>query len=215
MNKVNLIKFGFVRAEAEDFSDDGSRFYVYRVGKRVRVSKCTWNGQIFLSGRIDDGNKLDYTEYSQLPHYKGLDRLNGVSIAGLTDADIQQLYDDCIEYEKEYTEAESKVIFPTIDEIKAQCLKIRAHYQAQLDEATQLIKDNAVKLFFSDKYCVREIKQYYNTIKERANGYDPETYPQSIQHSTYGRNFVKPNNHDLTDTWYLDYIKKDIAEAIA
>lgn len=214
MQKVNLTKYGFVRNESEDFSDDGSRFYVYRVG-RVRVSKCTWNGQIFLAGRIDDGRTLNYDEYSQLPHYHSLDRLNGVSIASLTENDLIQLYNDCVEYEKEYTEAEKHVVFPTIEEIKEQCIKIRNHYQEQLAEATKLIQDNAVALFFSEKYVVREIKDFYKTIKGRAEGFDPNTYPQSIQYSTYGRDFVKPTNHDLTDTWYLDYIKKDIAEAIA
>lgn len=215
MQKVNLTKYGFVRAENEDFSDDGSRFYVYRVGKRVRVSKCTWNGQIFLSARIDDGRTLEYEEYSQLPHYKGLDRLNGVSISGLTEMDLIQLYNDCLAYEQEYNEAEKNIEFPTIEELKAQCLRIRAHYQKQLEEAKKLIEENAMKLLFSEKYCVREIKSFYKTIEGRANGYDPNTYPQSIQNSVYGRDFVKPTNHDLTDTWYLDYIKKDIAEAIA
>ena len=214
MKKVNLIKFGFVRAENEDFSDDSTRFYVYRVG-RVRVSKATWNGQIFLSARIDDGRTLNYEEYSSLPHYKGLDRLNGVSISGLTENDIQPLYNDCVEYEKEYAEAEKNVVYPTIAELREQCLRIRKHYQEQLEEATKLIQENAVKLFFSEKYCVKSIKSYYNTIKNRANGYDPDTYPQSIQKSVFGRDFVKPNYHDLTDTWYLDYLKQNIAEAIA
>jgi hypothetical protein len=214
MQKVNLTKYGFVRTPNEDFSDDGNRFYVYHAG-RVRVSKCTWSGQIFLAGRIDDGRVLGYDEYSKLPHYKGLDRLNGVSISSITENDLIQLYNDCIEYEKEYTEAEKNVSFPTIEELREQCLKIRAHYQGQLDEATKLIQENAIKLFFSEKYCVREIKSFYNTIKSRAEGYDPDRYPQSIQKSVYGRDFVKPTNHDLTDTWYLDHIKKDIAEAIA
>ena len=133
MQKVNLSKYGFVRTPNEDFSDDGTRFYVYRVG-RVRVSKATWNGQVFLAGRIDDGRTLDYDEYSKLPHYKAMDRLNGVSISSLTENDLIQLYNDCVEYEKEYTEAEKQVVFPTIEEIKEQCLKIRKHYQEQLDD---------------------------------------------------------------------------------
>lgn len=215
MKRVNLTKFGLVPSPTENFSDDGSYFYVYRVGKRVRVSKCTWDGQIFLSARIDDGITLKYEEYSKLPHYHELDRLNGVSIASLTDNDIFKLYNDCLAYEKEYTEAEKQVVFPTLDEIKEQCLKIRKHYQEQLDEATKLIQENAIKLFFSKKYCVNEIKRFYETIKSRAKGYDPNTYPQSIQNSVYGRNFVEPTNQDLTDTWYLDHIKNYIAEAIA
>ena len=131
MQKINLTKYGFVRTPQNDFSDDGTRFTTYSVG-RVRVSKATWNGEVFLAGRIDDGRVLSYDEYSKLPHYAAMDRLNGVSISGLTENDLIQLYNDCIEYAAEYKAAEKNVTFPTIDELKEQCLKIRAHYQEQL-----------------------------------------------------------------------------------
>ena len=210
MQKVNLTKYGFERWEAEDFSDDGNRFYCYRAGQRVRLSKCTWQGEIFLSAHID-GTILDYSVYSQLPHYKGLDRLNGVSIASLTEDDLAQLYSDCIEYEKEYNEAEKQVVFPTIEELRDQCLRIREHYQDQLVKAEKCLEQNAVKLILrASDWRLKTIRNYMEVLARRANGYNPETYPQSIQKSCYGINFVKPTNHDLNDTWYYDEIIREI-----
>ena len=211
MKQINLTKYGFVRTPNEDFSDDGSRFYVYHAG-RVRVSKTTWNGEVFLAGRID-GNLLNYDVYSKLPHYEALDRLNGVDIASLTEQDLIQLYNDCVEYEKEYNEAEKNVVFPTIDELKDQCVKIRKHYQEQLVNAQTLIERNAVKLVLkASEWKLKSIRSNLETITKRANGYDPDTYPQSIQKSSYGINFAKPTNHDLTETWYYDQIVKTINE---
>ena len=206
MQRINLVKYGFERWEDEDFSDDGARFYCYRVGSRVRVSKTTWNGEVFLAGSIH-GNILDYTVYCNLPHYKSLDRLNGVSIDSVTEEDLKQLYADCLAYEQEYIEAEKNVVFPTLDEIAEQCLKIRSHYREQLKDATEKINENAVKILMNaSEYQIKNIKSYLNTITSRANGFDPSTYPQTIQKSAYGINFIKPTNRDLTDSWYYDQI---------
>ena len=68
MTRINMTKYGFVRWPEEDFSDDGARFTCYRVGERVRVSKTTYQGEVFISARID-GRKLSYNEYSVLEHY--------------------------------------------------------------------------------------------------------------------------------------------------
>lgn len=214
MNKINLTKFGFVRWEEEDFSDDGNRFYCYRAGRRVRVSKCTWNGQVYLSGHIDS-SIIDYHVYSTLPHYNGLDRLNGVSIASLTENDLIQLYNDCIEFEKEFDEAEKKVVFPTIEELREQCIRVRENYSKQLAEAHKYIEANAVKLVLkASSWKLDTIRRYLSTLESRANGFDPATYPQSIQKSSYGINFAKPTNTELTDRWYCNQIIKEI-DAIA
>ncbi len=206
MKRINLAKYGFKRWEEEDFSDDGARFYCYKAGSRVRVSKTTWNEEVFLAGTIH-GHILDYDVYGKLPHYESLDRLNGVSIDSVTEEDLKQLYADCLEYEKEYIEAEKNVVFPTIKELSEQCVKIRAHYQEQLKKATEYIEKNAVKLLMNaSEYRIKDIRNYLNTLSNKANGFDPNTYPQSIQKSAYGINFAKPTNRDLTESWYYDQI---------
>jgi hypothetical protein len=105
MTRVNLVKHGFVKWPEESFSDDGSRFNAYKVGERVRVTKCLYKGKVFLNGTIRTG-LLTFYDFMKLPHYKDLSRLNGVDIKTLTDEDLIKLYNDCIEFEKEYTAKE-------------------------------------------------------------------------------------------------------------
>jgi len=213
MKRVELQKFGFVRAPELDFSDDGNRFTCYTVGN-VRVSKCTWNGQVFLAGRIEDVT-VPYETYSQLPHYKALDKLNGVSIEGLEEQDIRDLYNACVEYSKEYAEAKANLVYPTIEELKTQFQKIKDHNAKMLNEATQLIKDNAFGLLMSDnKWRLDTVKRYYKTLEERAN-VDVEKRAKDTYGSSWSFNVMKSTNQDLTDTWYLDNLKKALQEALA
>ena len=107
MKRINLVKYGFVRWPEGDFSDDGSHFQTYKVG-RVRVTKHVSDGQAYIDGDINDG-KLPYEVYSNLPHYKATGKLNGVSIATLAEDDLQELYEACQAYEVEYTNAENSI----------------------------------------------------------------------------------------------------------
>ena len=213
---VNLVKHGFVRTPAEDFSDDGTRFYCYQVpGTKVRVSKATGYDQYYISaGRKD--YTLQYQVYSKLPHYVAMDRLNGVSQASLTDADIKQLHDDIIEYDREYEEALKKVVYPTIEELKARCIELRAHYQEQADELTALIKNaNPFKLLTLREYDRDRLARYYNLITiDRANGYDPDTYPESIKNTVFSLEFTSSAYSDLTGTWYFDECKEILKKAL-
>ena len=68
MKKIMMAKYGFVKCPEESFSDDGSRFEVYRVGTRVRVTKHVSDGYAYIDGDIRDGF-LSYDEYKRLPHY--------------------------------------------------------------------------------------------------------------------------------------------------
>lgn len=209
MTRINMIKYGFKRWPEEDFTDDGSRFTCYKVGDRVRVSKTIWNEMVYLNARIDSG-KLDWETYSKLPHYGIISKLNGVTIASLTEDDLQELYENCLTYEAEYIDAEEHMVCPTADEVREQCLKIRAHYQEQLDELTGLINANVVALLFKlSDYNRKDFKSYFETIKSRATGYDPEKCIAN-KDSAWGQQFVKPTNNDLVDHWYYDQLIKMI-----
>lgn len=206
MKRIDLVKYGFVRSPEDDFSDDGARFTCYRVGN-IRVSKTIYQGEAFISAQPTRYN-LNYDLYSKLPHYNDLDKLNGVYIDSLVEQDLIDLYNACVAYEKEYEDAENNVVYPTIDEIKEQCLKIRAHYKEQQEEAMDLITKAANNLILNaSEYELRSLRNYLGTITTRANAYDPETYPQSLYRSAYSFDFIKPTNSDLTYTWYLEQIK--------
>ena len=140
MTRINLVKYGFGRDAAEDFSDDGNRFQAYKVG-RVRITKLVSDGEAYIDGGINDG-KLPYEVYSKLPHYSAVGRLNGVSIASLTEDDLQKLYEDCQAYEIEYMNAENSIKYPTLEEIKNQCKLICAKRLVELSTVEDLMKEH-------------------------------------------------------------------------
>lgn len=218
MKKIVMTKYGFIRNEREDFSDDGNRFQGWATSpiSRLRITKHVSDGQVYLSCDMN-GCKLDYTEYSKLPHYQksGWD-YNGVSIDSLTDQDMVDFYNACVAYETEYLEAESKVVFPTIAEIRNQCFIINKIRQQELNNITKLINENGTSLLLgiTSDYELRNLRDYYKKLKKEAEGFDLDTYPQSIQQSNYGRNFVKDTNPHLKEDFYYRQLKEIISKVV-
>ena len=209
MKRINMTKYGFIRNEEEDFHDDGNNFKGYATGpnSRLRISKLVSDGRAYLSADMN-GNKLDYTEYSKLPHYKDATwNYNGVDMNSLTDEDLINWYNACVEYEKEYIEAESRVVFPNIEDIKLQCETINAIRQAEIDEVSTLLERIAVRFVVeADKYTLNNFQSYFKSLKERF--FDVDKYPQTIQKSNYGRNFIKASNSDLQPSFYYKELMK-------
>ena len=204
MKRINMKKYGFIRNEGEDFHDDGNNFKGYATGpnSRLRISKLVSNGRVYLSSDMN-GNKLDCTEYSKLPHYKdAVWNYNGIAMDSLTDEDLVNFYNVCVEYEKEYIEAESKITFPTIEEIRNQCFIINKIRQQEIKEVEELLQKASLNLFLKgiSDYELRSIRDYYKNLTNRF--YNLDTYPQTIQYSNYGRNFVKDTNPDIQSNWY-------------
>lgn len=206
MKKIMMAKYGFERWPEEDFSDDGSRFTCYKVGERVRVSKCTYNGEAFISARID-GTMLPFDVCSKLVHYSALDALNGVSISSLTDEDLFNLYEACLAYEKEYDEAEANIKMPAIADIEAQCLKIQAKRAAELKEIEELLSNNIVNLAteLSD-YQWRTLKEYVVRINDLISYYDPDVKVPALVNTSVSFDFCKHNYSELNDSYYYKYI---------
>lgn len=112
MKRIMLTKYGFERWPEEDFSDDGNRFICYRAGKRLRVSKHVFNGEVYLSASSYLGDMvIPYKVYSELPHYReAVWKYNGISVSSLTDEDLKNFYDACVAFEQEYEEVAKKII---------------------------------------------------------------------------------------------------------
>lgn len=206
MKRVNLVKYGFVRWPEEDFSDDGSRFTCYQVGNRVRVSKLVADGQAYIDATLD--GRLPYEVYSNLPYYCDLGRLNGVSAAGITEEDLQRLYESCLAYEAEYIKAEGSIQYPTIAEISLQCKKIHARAIFELTEAERLFNRKAfdAAMTLSDYYW-RTLKERLVELNKRAHRFDSENAINKFATGLYGQsysfNFCKPTNPDLSASWYF------------
>ena len=202
MKRINMAKYGFIRKESGDFTDDSNRFTGYTISSNSRliVTKLVSDGRAYLSADMN-GNKLDYTEYSKLPHYNCVWDYNGIDLEKLTEEDMIDFYNSCVAYEKEYLEAEAKVSFPSIEDIKLQCETINAIRKAEIDEVSILLERVAVRFVLeADRYVVSRFQDYFKSLKNRF--FDVDKYPQTIQKSNYGRNFIKPTNSDLQPSFY-------------
>lgn len=163
MKKINLTKYGFIRTPEDDFSDDGNRFTCYRVGK-VRVSKLVSQGDAYIDARIN-GCELHYDEYKNLPHFKALSALNGVPLESISDEDLIKLYNDCIEYEKEYTQKslELKKLNPSYETILSQLKSIQGARKKELDDV--ISKFDLITFSKLNKYARDNFISYFNNLK--------------------------------------------------
>lgn len=163
MKKINLTKYGFIRTPEQDFTDDGNRFTCYSVGK-VRVSKLVSNGDVYIDARINDC-ELHYYEYKDLPHCKDLSALNGVPLESISDEDLIKLYNDCIEYEKEYTQKslELKKLNPSYETILSQLKSIQGARKKELDDI--ISKFDLISFSKLDSYSRDRFISYFNTLK--------------------------------------------------
>jgi hypothetical protein len=205
MKKIMMNKYGFVRWPEEDFSDDGNRFYCYKVGSRVRVSKLVADGVAYISARIDHGT-LPHEVYHKLPHYSKLDDLNGVSVISLTDQMLFDLAEACLMYEKEYSDAEASLVYPSIGEIREQCIKIKAKRMAELANVEALFADHVVSLALTiPEWQWKTLREYLVSLKQSAE-FDVDEKARNMYKSSYSFNFVKENYHDLDDSYYYKWI---------
>ena len=202
MTKIIMTKYGFLRWKEEDFSDDGNRFTCYKVGNCVRVSKLVKDGEVYISARID-GIKLPYDVYSQLPHYKALDALNGVSLSGLTDGDLYNLYEDCVAYEQEYKNAENNIVLPTLDEIKEQCRRVQRVAIDELAKIEQLLQLKVALLALKlTDYKWAKIREYLKSLTNRISNFDPDTYAPRLVGNYRSIDFCKSTCSDLRPSFY-------------
>ena len=213
MKKIVMTKYGFERCSEEDFSDDGTRFQIYKAGKRVRVSKAVSNGQAYIAARID-GVKLPFEVYCKLPHYKALDNLNGVPVSTITEEELSELYEDCLAYEKEYDAAEASIQMPTLSEIEEQCKLITAVKHKEICEVVKLIKDNITVLMSRlSEYEWKNLKAYYNNLHQEIVKYGYLDYPQKIINTSASIDFCKPTTSALKPSYYYTYIKELVEKA--
>ena len=213
MKRINLVKYGFVRWPEEDFSDDGNRFTCFRAGKNVRVSKLVSDGEVYLSiGSTVGKGTLPHEVYCNLPNYNSASwKYNGVSVDSLTEQDIIDFYNACVNYEKEYEEAEAKIEYPSLEEITAQCEKITAKAEAEYKQASQLVVEAVLDgtiVNLSD-YEIKDLKSCLATLKNAVNNNDPKTRPSRMYRKSSSFRFVSPDYYELVNkSWYLEQIEK-------
>ena len=206
MKRINMTKYGFVRWPEKDFTDDGSSFICYRAGKAVRVSKHVSDGLVYLSADPSScaGGTLPYEIYSKFPHYSSSAwKYNGFSIEHLTEQDLIDFYNDCVEYEKEYEAAEASIKYPTLEEIKDKAVKVTAKSIIEMNKVEILLKnfgaEAAVK--FSEHEWGR-LQEYLKRLAAEVKRFDPETYPQTVVGKAYSFDFIKPDRYMEESYWF-------------
>ncbi len=206
MTRINLVKYGFVRTPEDDFSDDGNRFQAYKVG-RVSVTKLVSDGEAYIDGDINDG-KLPYEVYSKLPHYPLLGKLNGISVAALTEEDLQDLYADCQAYEVEYTNVENSIVYPTIEEIRDKASRITNHRMLELSKIENMLNRNMREVITKfSPYEWKQLKEYFNNLVNAARRFNVATYPQTIVGQQFSFTFVKPN-YEMKESYWFTCLKE-------
>ncbi len=160
MEKINLKKYGFVRLPAEDFSDDETRFKVYRLDN-VHVTYASDSDYVYISGRYR-GNELCYEEYSKLRHYGDVtDSLNGVARSQITDEALKAFVKDCVDYQREYEEAVKNLTYPTENELFRAYEKVREVRCLEYVQIQEKLNSVGLKIFKLDDYALTRLKRNY------------------------------------------------------
>jgi hypothetical protein len=211
MKRIELTKYGFIRSKEDDFSDDGNRFTCYRVGK-VRVSKLVSDGEAYISASIDD-YLLPYETYSQLPCYRDLDALNGVSVSSITEEDLQKLYEDCITYEKAYDDAYNAINWPSEKEIADKASEFFAEYVKVYNQLEEELRYNMLTIANRcSSYEWSSLRDYIRSFRSAYEQYsDPDDYGRRLFKNIRSLDFVK-KTPDITDNFWVRQIRKIIEQ---
>lgn len=207
MKKIMMAKYGFVRTPEDDFSDDGSRFQAYRVG-RVRVTKLVSDGQAYIDGDIRDG-KLPYEVYSKLPNYQAATwSYNGISVASLTDEMLQDFFRACVQYEKEYQAAEAAIEYPTEFELLAKCIRVQNKLILEMNELETLIGEKAIEAATKfSKWEWEQLQKYLTYMLQELRKYKHDTFIPGILGTAQSINFIQ-NRDDTEPTYWYKSIKE-------
>ena len=211
MKRIILTKYGFTRFPEEDFHDDGNNFTCYRFSDtNSHVSKLVADGQAYLSAHVT-GN-LPYDIYSKLPHYKRATwDFNGISVASLTDALLQDFFSACVQYEKEYQEAENQTVWPTMEELAEKCKEIVSFKHKELADLHDLVSKNLLNatLLFTD-YEWKRIKECMAHLDEEIRRFNPVTYPVAVYKTQASFRLMQPTYEK--DSYWSNSLKEVFAK---
>lgn len=204
MTRINLTKYGFIRFPEEDFHDDGNNFTCYRFSDTTNhISKLVSNGQAYLSVHVD--GELPYAVYSALPHYKKATwDFNGLSVASLTDALLQDFFNACVEYEREYRAAEATIKYPTELELQHKCNRIHTKLVREMSELESLIGEHAVEV--AAKFSTWEwqrLQEHLRHMLQELSKYNPDTFIPEHLGTARSFTFIQSEDDVKPTYWYV------------
>ena len=204
-NLINWSKYGFTRLPEQDFG----KCKCYKVG-RVTLYITKFEGKLYLSVRVLGGG-LTIEEETRLSYYPAVHKLNDTKISHLRKKDIIELHNACVKYQHEYMEAENKINYPTIEELRNRCIEIRKVRQQEVLIIYDLISKVAVKLLSTASVAdYISIKEDLNTLIDSAHyDYDPEEYPAKHQRTSSGRYLMK-SKYELEPSSCFERLKRKL-----
>lgn len=193
MKRIILTKYGFTRFPEQDFHDDGNNFTCYRFSNTDNhISKLVADGQAYLSCHVV--GQLPYDVYSKLPNYRKSNwDFNGIPVASLTDALLQEFYQSCVDYEREYQEAENQTVWPTMDELTEKCKEIVSFKHKELADLHDLVAKNLLNatLLFSE-YEWKRVKECMAHLDAEIRRFNPVTYPVAVYKTQASFRLMQP-----------------------
>lgn len=208
MKRINLTKYGFIRFPEEDFTDDGNRFQSYRFSEtNSHVSKLVSDGTVYLSVHVD--GQLPYEVYSVLPNYHAATwSYNGISVACLTDEMLQDFFNACVKYEKEYQAAEAAMEYPNELELQHKCNRIMTKLALEMNELEKLIGEHAVEAAVKfSKWEWEQLQKYLAYMLQELDKYNPDKFIPPMLRTARSITFLQ-NKEDTEPTYWYKSIKK-------
>jgi hypothetical protein len=203
MTRINLTKYGFIRFPEEDFSDDGNRFTCYRFSDtNSYISKLVADGQVYLSAHVS--GQLPYEAYSKLPNYQAATwSYNGISVASLTDEMLQDFFNACVMYEKEYQAAEASIEYPCELELRHKCARIQSKLTHEAKELEDLIGEHAVEAAVKlSKWEWQKLQEYLTYLLQELTSYNPDKFVPGILGKAGSFDFLRKKDDTEPTYWY-------------
>lgn len=187
-DRINLKRYGFVRAPEEDFRDDGTSFTCYwydpkhEGDKRFRCSKAVSDGDAYINVRYSAPNGRS----------KHFDSLNGVSISTAA-AGIPDLVKEIEEFKNNEIETFSEVRNLTADEVKDVAEEVRFLMdRAGLTQSQATTRAYQNKNISYDNVPYTERKKVEDALRN-TSPYDREEVEKTV------KSMIKSVIHDLSD----------------
>ena len=96
--------------------------------------------------------------------------------------------------------------YPSIGEIREQCIKVKAKRMAELANVEALFANHAASLAMTiTEWQWKTLREYLVSLKKSAE-FDVDEKARNMYKSSYSFNFVKENYHDLGDSYYYKWI---------
>ena len=131
----------------------------------------------------------------------------------LTDNDLFELAEACLMYEKEYEEAENTIVMPTLEEIKDQCVRVKAKLIAEL-VVVEKVLSNKIMLAASvlSTHEWNSLGERLRSLKRNLDNYDIDLMAGRLHNTARSIKFCSEDCYELQPSWYYTDVMKVLSK---